>query len=337
MITEIECPVWGNGHSATQNTQWDKPVLLVDEDDLVDSPRAGGPYRITSDAFELICCSMLNNRQKARLTHWLFTQRSQGEGSPTITDEVVKSYALSHRSNFSNTSRRAEMLLRYLIDRSENIGEPISVSKFGSEVLIASESIEWIEIFSLLEYLSDKGFIEHRATRNPAGCQPAVTARGHIHTDESIAGSSSKKAFVAMWFSKEMMDAYENGIKPAIKLAGYVDVRIDQKPDVNKIDDEIIAEIRDSRFVVADMTHGEDGARGGVYFEAGLAFGLNIPVIYTCHQNKIDEVHFDTRQYYHIVWNNPQELCGELKNRIMSVVGPGPLQNHHNHTDEISI
>ena len=41
-------------------------------------------------------------------------------------------------------------------------------------------------------------------------------------------------------------------------------------------DDEIIAEIRRSRFLVADFTHGED-REGVVYFEAGFALGLAIP------------------------------------------------------------
>ena len=43
----------------------------------------------------------------------------------------------------------------------------------------------------------------------------------------------------------------------------------------NKIDDEIVAEIRRSKFIIADFSHGSDGARGGVYFEAGFAHGLS--------------------------------------------------------------
>ena len=111
---------------------------------------------------------------------------------------------------------------------------------------------------------------------------------------------------------------------PELKEQAYRPFIISQKPDVNKIDDEIIAEIRRSRFLVADFTHGEKGARGGVYFEAGFAQGLGIPVIYTCRYNMVDELHFDTRQYAHIVWNTPEDLRNELKNRIMARIGEGP-------------
>ena len=69
--------------------------------------------------------------------------------------------------------------------------------------------------------------------------------------------------------------------------------------------DEIIAEIRRSRFLVADFTHGEDGARGGVYYEAGFANGLGIKVIHTCREDAVRTLHFDTSHINHIVWRSP--------------------------------
>ncbi len=127
-----------------------------------------------------------------------------------------------------------------------------------------------------------------------------------------------------MWFNKKMESAFVEGVSPAIEDSGYDVMRIDKKEHVNKIDDEIIAEIRRSRFLVADFSQGEDGARGGVYFEAGFALGLGIPVIYACRKSDIDKLHFDTRQYNHIVWESPEELREALKNRILAVVGEGP-------------
>ena len=63
------------------------------------------------------------------------------------------------------------------------------------------------------------------------------------------------------------------GIMPGIEDAGYKPYLVDEDEHIDKIDDKIIAEIRRSRFIVADFTHGEKGARGGVYFEAGFALG----------------------------------------------------------------
>jgi nucleoside 2-deoxyribosyltransferase len=57
--------------------------------------------------------------------------------------------------------------------------------------------------------------------------------------------------------------------------------QIDNVEHVNDINDEIIGQIRRSRFVVCDLT----GYRGGVYFEAGFAYGLGLDVIYTCRKD----------------------------------------------------
>ena len=146
---------------------------------------------------------------------------------------------------------------------------------------------------------------------------------------------NSEQAFVAMWFDESVNKAYEKGIEPAIRDSGYRPLRIDKKEHNNKIDDEIIAEIRRSRFIVCDFTCGliEHGGkqiaipRGGVYYEAGFAQGLGIPVIWMCHTDHIEHVHFDTRQFNHITWNTPEELREKLRNRIGRVIGDGPLKD----------
>ena len=78
-----------------------------------------------------------------------------------------------------------------------------------------------------------------------------------------------------MWFDPTMREIYDQAIQPAITDAGYESLRIDRHEHVNRIDDEIIGQIKRSRFMVADFT----GQRHGVYFEAGLMLGLDRPVI----------------------------------------------------------
>ncbi|MBN8570781.1 MAG: nucleoside 2-deoxyribosyltransferase [Ignavibacteria bacterium] len=126
----------------------------------------------------------------------------------------------------------------------------------------------------------------------------------------------SNQAFVAMWFDKSMNNIYTEGIKPAIEDSKYFPFRIDTKQHNNKICDEIIIEIRRSKFLIADVTE----LRGGIYFEAGYAMGLGIPVIWTCREDKIHDVHFDTRQYNHIVWKDEKDLYTQLKNRIQATI-----------------
>ncbi len=119
-----------------------------------------------------------------------------------------------------------------------------------------------------------------------------------------------------MWFHEVMDAVYTQGLRPAIADAGYDPLRIDQKKHNDKIDDEIVAEIRRSGLLVADFT----GDRGGVYYEAGLAVGLGIPVIRTCRKDHLPQLHLDTRQFLHLVWETPEELYTLLFDHIRATV-----------------
>jgi hypothetical protein len=130
------------------------------------------------------------------------------------------------------------------------------------------------------------------------------------------AGVLSKRCFVAMSCSSDLTGAYEHGIKPAVKEAGYDPIFIEREEHNEKICDLIIAEIRSCKFVIADVT----GQRQNVYYEAGFAHGLGRDVIWTCRRDERDNTHFDTRQYNHIFWENEEDLKKKLVNRIKATI-----------------
>ena len=126
-----------------------------------------------------------------------------------------------------------------------------------------------------------------------------------------------------MWFDEALTPFYREVIELGVRACGYEPLRLDDKEHNNNIHDEIIASIRGARFVVADMT----GYRGGVYFEAGFAHGLGLPVIYMVRDDDKDKVHFDVQSQNFILWS-PDDLpdaCKRLKNRILATLGRGPL------------
>src|SRR5690242_12528535 len=133
-------------------------------------------------------------------------------------------------------------------------------------------------------------------------------------------GKRSSVAFVAMWFDPTREGIYEDAIVPAIRDAGYQPLRIDKFEHVNRIDDEIVGQIRRSRFVVADFS----GQRAGVYFEAGLMLGLGRNVIWMCERKELREVHFDTRQYNFIDYESRADAKIRLFYRILAIEGEGP-------------
>lgn len=128
--------------------------------------------------------------------------------------------------------------------------------------------------------------------------------------------SESAQIFVAMWFAPEMNDAWAVGIEQPLLSLNFKPLRVDRKEHNDMIDDQIIAEIRASTAVIADFT----GDRAGAYFEAGFARGLGKPVIWTCRKDWHSKLHFDTRQFNHIIWESPEELAFKLANRVRATL-----------------
>ena len=307
-----KCAIWGTPADVRREANVDAT--------RVDSPRAGGSYRISGPARVEIRHAALDDQTKAKLTTILIDLRGDGEAVPTVNSEVVER---SPGVAALRSSDRANRLLRYVADReSQGQGEPVWLAYTDSGALAMSESWNQHQTRVLFEHLEKQGFLTS-VQRALEGAFWTVTVNGHNHLDETW-NPATTQVFVAMWFSDEMRDAYESGIAPGIRDAGFEPLRIDEQRDVDKIDDAILAEIDKSRFVVADMTHGADGVRGSVYYEAGYARGLGRDVIYCCRKDCVDGLPFDTRQHRHIVWEAPTDLRSELTETIRARIGDPP-------------
>ncbi|MBD3360814.1 hypothetical protein GF366_03365 [Candidatus Peregrinibacteria bacterium] len=172
------------------------------------------------------------------------------------------------------------------------------------------------ECMTVLDELSEQGLIRDRNSTMEAFRKTLTWRSWEIIDNLKNSAIESKRAFVAMWFDDCMNDYYENGIKKAIEDAGYWPIRIDLKEFNDKICDQITAEIKRCKFLVSDFC----GQRGGVYFEAGFAKGLGKPTIFTVKKDDVKDLHFDTRQYNHIVYDSSEDLRKQLYNRICATI-----------------
>lgn len=265
--------------------------------------------------------------------------------SGTVTDDLMReNYAQKKRISLSNAvwksggtivlntynfkelmdSRgisfieKANNFLLEIEKNTEFAGKSVYINLNDLHLQAVSNAGDGTEIWEIITFLASEGLIHQENT----GKSRAITIKpkGWIHIDNlQRPNSESMQGFVAMWFSEEMFNVYSDALSSAISDAGYLPHRVDQKEHAHRIDDEIISQIRRSRFVVADAT----GHRGGVYYEAGFAMGLGLPVFWTCRQG--DELHFDVRQYNCIFWNSndlPQFRLA-LSRRIEAVLGRG--------------
>jgi hypothetical protein len=133
---------------------------------------------------------------------------------------------------------------------------------------------------------------------------------------------NSRKAFVAMefidanktaenyFFQNTLLDKY---LVPAVKETGYdLANSMMSEPTAGNIHARLEVEIRAARFIIAELSHHNNGA----YWEAGFARGLEKPVIYM-YNKKIGkaETHFDVGSDHIIFWeeDKPEKAAEELK------------------------
>ena len=168
-------------------------------------------------------------------------------------------------------------------------------------------------LFTLLE----KGLISGRDASTKDGADLVgmrLTYEGLAKVIEiNESGAQSNRCFIAMSFSDSQKNT-RDAIRLAIKNCDFEAILIDEQhidSDVT-INDALIAEIRKSKFVIADFTE----HKHGVYFEAGFALGLRKPVIYLCKKVDFDDTHFDTNHYPHIIYESLDELTEKLQTKI---------------------
>jgi len=286
-------------------------------------PRCGR-FDITGTAEAMLNASPLVGQQLANASGWI---REQGRILIHSNDlPMLQTLATP------SVSERARKALRALAKRLPAIGQRIDLVfyKLPSDWL----AITWSQSEVEVEYL----FTEVLQTRSLIGgdyidgmADPGeltdayITPSGHEELDRlETSNQESSLGFCAMWFDKSLDIVWTEAISPGITDAGYDAKRIDNVEHNNKIDDEIIATIRRSRFVVADFT----GQRGGVYFEAGFAIGLSLPVVWTVRSDDLGKIHFDNRQYNFIEWSldNLPAFRKRLKDRIEATIGKGPTK-----------
>jgi len=282
-----------------------------------------GEYEISNPALRDM--KNISREDKVKLSSYLRERHLRGE--PTILllgemspgalyDKPVTTIDEIIRERFpSLVGERLNRILQNIHRKSTYPGEKVRFAT-GRDYPVFFAENDQAMIF-LAKTLQEKGWISCSLAMGAVDVTLTEAGWNRIaELEKGGARTESKQVFVAMWFDASLNNAWKHGFSKACEATGHKALRVDLKEHNDKICDAIVAEIRKSRFVVADFT----GHRGGVYFEAGFALGLGIPVIWTCKKDELPKTHFDTRQYNHIDWENEEDLFIRLKNRIEATI-----------------
>ncbi len=300
-----------------------------------------------------------NNRNL--VSAWIQRQNRNGVDWPVVggdynTTDIQKWLDDLRYQGFPQTvPEKMDALLLAYADIFENIyqnqfGELAVIDDYPS-LIASSAAYNLEEIIGLNGLLKESGYVYTSACD---GLKPnifRITAQGWQRIDElQKQESTGDTAFIAMWYDKST-ENYEKAVKETVEKTGYRPVILKDQKYNDFIMNEAISLIRKSRFVIADLTcYPEEimpasnkvygGVRGGVWWEAGYAYGLGKPVIITCEDNPQcrDRIHFDLNQYRRINWtedrlvdpirdfsdhiDNPN-FKEELALQILATVGQG--------------
>ena len=314
-------------------------------------------------------------RQKANLSHWIYRQNLKSgllrppeatpesrhhvldwgweanrlAAAPCLDPETVKAqYARTPSALDRRLTLLNELLLQQDLPRPPDETKLHRVCRdyegFRAAAAATTSAAEELEFRKHIEAKGWAIFPSQHLHRTPQGkfiYPPATcTLDARMWVEEQLREHSrGQQVFVAMWFDECLKkEVYEGGFKQGIELAGYDAKRTDDDTlHSDKLDDRVMADIRQSHIVVADFTceqftregvdQPEGLPNGNVHYEAGFAHGLGLPVIYTCHEDCKDYLRFDTRQINHIFWTDAADLARQLQARLEGQFGRGTVQH----------
>ncbi|HJS83202.1 MAG TPA: hypothetical protein VJ742_10260 [Nitrososphaera sp.] len=272
------------------------------------------------DLFEEMSMSQDRGNYPLSLIRYLsayIAEHSSHDKPLVLTTDNWAAFAKSMKDE--TVDARTDKLLEFVEQRSDYPGHAVELLGARDYPYIRASRLE--EFNYLIDYAMQGGYLSCKpgkfADIEVAGCYTAtLTPKGieRLHPRTSHQGIPGR-CFVAMSFHPSLSDAYELAIEPALKGCGLEARRVDKVPSNEDINDVILAELRDAEMVVADFTL----QRNGVYFEAGFARALGREVFWTCREDDLRNLHFDTRQFSFIDWKDVDDLRTRLTNKVRAL------------------
>jgi hypothetical protein len=212
-----------------------------------------------------------------------------------------------------------EKLNRSLLNISykfKDIGEIIHSDSIYPTMLfcLKDASMKDLEKREIIDMLKDLNFISYPYDKSVSQIKITVDGWKQI---ESMNKGQTKNVFIAMKFGNDTFEI-RNSIKQVLYDLNYNPDLIDEKQHNEQIVPEILHAIEQSRFLIVELSNGNQGA----YYEAGVAQGLGKQVIAVCSKDVVEnkQVHFDFAQKSLVVYENLDDLKTKLSNRIKATI-----------------
>ncbi|WP_379152235.1 hypothetical protein [Paenibacillus sp. sgz5001063] len=264
----------------------------------------GGFYSLLRDSYEAI--TSLPHPRKRDLLHIVSAYiREQTDCGVKVVLAENDVESITNLPEIPVTLEdKGTRFLQYLYRHSEGPGEPVIIQPLSS-----SYNLTYSPNLQELVYIIDKLIGEQLIIRE--GMTFKLTDKGWSETAAKAGGKKIKPCFVLIPDDEDQRTEWLEMLLPKIEQFGYLPRLLAHDKTQNQ-DHNSLEFIGDSRLIIADLT----GHSPEVYFTAGYALGLNIPVIWTVHSSEADILRVQIKDIRPIVYDTVEELAVILQQRL---------------------
>jgi hypothetical protein len=262
-----------------------------------------GYYGIRTDSYDYY--DSLSYQTK----HRLFSGISAYIRDMTDEEEVVV-LGTEHLEAIENSPRKPATieqkglrLLRYLHRHTHAPGETVVIRLSENFNLTYSPNLQ--ELVYIIEKLKEENLLER------IGSLLSLTEKGWREAAASAGGEHLKPCFVYLSDDEGQRTEWSESVLPKIEQCGYYP-RLADNSGTDSEENQTIKLISASKVLIADVT----GQSPDVYFAAGYAHAMNIPVIWTIKHSGADQLSASTDHNRPFVWETADDLASMLQQRL---------------------
>ena len=331
------CPVWGTAARQTR------------EAGHYFSPRAGGPFILGEQASAALSRALGAGRGAAdeplrpeglrlALTNVVVEHALRGEQAElteaVITQAAHAAAADPRRATGAALSvrERGDRLLLLLESLSRSLSEAVTLDDGARDLALAwSATRDRESLWFVLQDLERRSCIDLASRISESGPERVATLQkeglARLQALHQVLRPTPQTTtlYAALWRGGESGALFEQAIAPAAAAAGLHAVRLDREAAGNRPAGESLAAIRSARIVAVDLTGApKEMAPGGLWFEAGFAAGLGLPVVWSCKNeaklHKALEMEDRTGPAGMLFWRKPADLKEPLAARLAQIL-----------------
>lgn len=268
------------------------------------------PKKTQQEIWCLIYERLLHEYDKKKYDRYFYSELETDKSDPLNRNYNLFELLKNFPKDITERSKRSLLNLNKMYP---DVGSIIGVDILDSNAMFVTSEDYISETKGMFRNLIDFGYLN----RIDNGNIYTISANGKLKIEELIKGIKTQNVFVALAFREETVQIRE-AIRRAIENSGYFPLLIDEKQHNNQIVPQILTEIKNSKFVVVDVSFSNNGA----YYEAGYAHGQGKEVIVCCKKSVFDgtdtepKPHFDISQKNFVLWKDTEDLVEKLVKRI---------------------